>query len=147
MDSDGGRPHSLSMSVAAFDTLKLARTLRDQAKFTPEQAEGLATALSGAFHEDIATKADLRELELRLSAKIDAGRAEAKADLQEAKADLQKEMGSLKSEIGSVAGSVRLEIGSVRNEIQAVKSEMLRWIIPLLLAQMAVMIGVLIRAL
>ncbi len=111
MDSGGGRPHSLTMSVAAFDTLKLARTLREKAKLTPEQAEGIADALSDAFREEIATKADLRELELRLSAKIDGSRAETKS------------------------------------EIQAVKSEMLRWIIPLLLAQMAVMIVVLIRAL
>lgn len=136
MDSGGGGSHIRAMSVAAFDTLKLARTLRDQAKFTPEQAEGLATALSGAFYEHVATKVDLRELELRLGGKVDAARAEAKAYLQEMKAALQREI-----------GSVRLEVGSVRNEIQAVKSEMLRWIIPLLLAQMAVMIGVLIRAL
>ena len=111
MDSDGGGSHIRAMSVAAFETLKLARTLREKAKLTPEQAEGIADALSDAFREEIATKADLRELELRLSAKIDGSRAETKS------------------------------------EIQAVKSEMLRWIIPLLLAQMAVMIGVLIRAL
>ena len=53
-----------------FDTLKLARSLREKAKFAPEQAEGLADALSEAFQNEIATKTDLRELELRLTIKI-----------------------------------------------------------------------------
>lgn len=99
------------MSVAAFDPLKLARTLREKAKLSAEQVEGIADALSDAFRKEIATKADVRELEWRLTAKIDGSRAEMKS------------------------------------EIQSVKSERLRWIIPLLLAQMAVMIGVPVRAL
>jgi hypothetical protein len=44
--------------------------LRDKAKFAPEQAEGVANALSEAFQVEIATKTDLRELELRLTIKI-----------------------------------------------------------------------------
>jgi hypothetical protein len=58
------------MSAIPFDTLKLARTLRDKAKFAPEQAEGVADALSEAFQDEIATKTDLRELELCLTTKI-----------------------------------------------------------------------------
>jgi hypothetical protein len=58
------------MGAIPFDTLKLARSLRDKAKFAPEQAEGVADALSEAFQEEIATKTDLRELELRLTIKI-----------------------------------------------------------------------------
>jgi hypothetical protein len=58
------------MGAIPFDTLKLARTLRDKAKFAPEQAEGVADALSEAFQDEIATKTDLRELELRLTIKI-----------------------------------------------------------------------------
>src|SRR3954468_17035004 len=58
------------MAAIPFDTLKLARSLRDKAKFPPEQAEGVADALSEAFQDEIATKTDLRELELRLTIKI-----------------------------------------------------------------------------
>jgi hypothetical protein len=58
------------MGAIPFDTLKLARTLRDKAKFSSDQAEGVADALAEAFQDEIATKTDLRELELRLTTKI-----------------------------------------------------------------------------
>jgi hypothetical protein len=56
------------MAAIPFDTLKLARQLREKAGFTPEHAaaaaEALAEAVGGA---DLVTKADLRELEQRLT--------------------------------------------------------------------------------
>jgi hypothetical protein len=58
------------MAAIPFDTLKLARSLREKAKFGAEQAEGVADALSEAFQDEMATKTDLRELELRLTIKI-----------------------------------------------------------------------------
>jgi hypothetical protein len=58
------------MTAMPFDTLKLARSLRDKAHFAPEQAEGVADALSEAFQAEIATRTDLRELEQRLTIKI-----------------------------------------------------------------------------
>jgi len=48
------------MSAAPFDALKLSRQLRERARFDQDQAEGLAEALAEAFHEQIATKADLQ---------------------------------------------------------------------------------------
>ncbi|MGY2051202.1 hypothetical protein [Methylobacterium sp. JK268] len=71
------------MTSVAFDTLKFVRTLRDKAKMSPEQAEGLADALSEAIQSDLATKSDiaavkanLRESELRLEAKIETTKSE-----------------------------------------------------------------------
>ena len=71
------------MTAAAFDRLRFARTLREKAKLSPEQAEGLADAIAGAFQGDVATKgdvlsarSDLRELELKLGARIEAAKAE-----------------------------------------------------------------------
>ena len=58
------------MTAIPFDTLKLARALREKAKFAPEQAEGVADALAEAFQAEIATKSDLRELEHRLTIKV-----------------------------------------------------------------------------
>ncbi|MGU3540739.1 hypothetical protein [Methylobacterium sp. A54F] len=53
------------MAAVTFDTLKLARTLRDKAKLSAEQAEGLAEGLADAMAEtirgDLATKVDLAE--------------------------------------------------------------------------------------
>jgi hypothetical protein len=91
----------MRVSVVAFDTLKFARSLRDKAKLSPEQAEGFADAIAEAMQGDLATKADLqgvkseiretrsdlhstdqaieaklRELELRLTAEIQASKAE-----------------------------------------------------------------------
>lgn len=67
------------MTTLAFDTLKFAQTLRDKAKFTQEQSEGLAIAIADATSDQIATKADIRELkqdmreiEMRLESKIDS---------------------------------------------------------------------------
>ncbi|WP_237477070.1 DUF1640 domain-containing protein [Lichenibacterium dinghuense] len=67
---------------AVFDPLRLARNLQDKARFSPEQAEGVADAFAEAMQGDLAIKADLkseiqsvrgelRETELRLEAKIE----------------------------------------------------------------------------
>lgn len=56
------------MTGIAFDTLKLARRLREQAGFTPEHAEAASEALADAIGgAEPATKADRRELEQRLT--------------------------------------------------------------------------------
>jgi hypothetical protein len=67
------------MVAVAFDTLKFAQTLRDKAKLTSEQAEGISQAFADATGEQLATKADLSSLA-------------TKADISEVKADLMKWM-------------------------------------------------------
>ncbi|GJE37229.1 CCDC90 family protein [Methylobacterium persicinum] len=47
------------MTAVAFDTLRFVRALRDKAKLPPEQAEGLADAMSEALQGDLVTKSDL----------------------------------------------------------------------------------------
>jgi hypothetical protein len=64
------------MTTAAFDTLKLARALRD-ADFTTAQAEGAAEAIAAAIQSDLATKADLMAVKSEMTGSI----AEAKADI------------------------------------------------------------------
>ena len=63
------------MAGIAFDTLKLARRLRDKAGFTPEQAEETAEALVEVIGgAELVTRADmlvaLRDLEQRLIIKV-----------------------------------------------------------------------------
>jgi hypothetical protein len=63
------------MTGVAFDTLKLARRLRDKAGFTPEHAEEAAEALAEAIGgAELVTKSDLRielhDLEQRLTIKF-----------------------------------------------------------------------------
>ena len=48
-----------------FDTLKLYKSLRDKAHFTPEQAEDLASSLAEVIFDEMVTRAYLsKELEL-----------------------------------------------------------------------------------
>ncbi len=80
------------MTAVAFDTLKLARKLRDTAQMPQVQAEGVADALAEAMSgAELATRADIaevrsdiRETELRLEAKI----ASVKTDVADAKTDI-----------------------------------------------------------
>ena len=60
------------MTAGAFDTLKIAKLLRD-AGLPEAQAEAVADAIrAGVQGGDLATKGDLREVELRLENKIEA---------------------------------------------------------------------------
>jgi hypothetical protein len=54
----------------AIDTLAYARRLRE-AGFSEEQAEGQAHALAAAMTDSLATKQDLKELELRLEVRFE----------------------------------------------------------------------------
>ncbi|MBM4268981.1 MAG: hypothetical protein FJ144_20610 [Deltaproteobacteria bacterium] len=53
----------------ALDTLAYAKRLRE-AGFSEQQAEGQAQALAAAMTDSLATKQDLRELELRMDARF-----------------------------------------------------------------------------
>jgi hypothetical protein len=44
------------MSAIAFDTLKFAQTLRNKAKLTTEQAEGISEAFAEATGQQLVTK-------------------------------------------------------------------------------------------
>lgn len=63
------------MTALAFDTLKFAQTLK-KGGFTPKQSEKLAEAFAEASTDHLARKSDLREMEMRLEAKIDTLRVD-----------------------------------------------------------------------
>ena len=70
------------MAAITYNALKLAQRFRDNAKFSPEQAEQAAMAVAESFAEwqeaqELATKSDVRESELRLETRM----AEIKVDL------------------------------------------------------------------
>ncbi|TXN63246.1 DUF1640 domain-containing protein [Methylobacterium sp. WL6] len=94
------------MNVIAFDTLKFARKLRENAHLTPEQAEGMADAMSEVFASGIPTKTDVADVRHDIEAfrvttqadivavrhDIDALRLSTKADIATAKSDIIKWM-------------------------------------------------------
>jgi hypothetical protein len=48
------------MNAVTFDTLKFARTLREQGRFTLEQSSSLVEALGDVLASDLVAKSDLR---------------------------------------------------------------------------------------
>jgi len=63
--------------AVAFDTLKFVERL-EAGGFTHSQAKAAAEAFAEAADQELATKRDLKELEMRLEARID--RVEAKIE-------------------------------------------------------------------
>ncbi|MFZ5812723.1 MAG: DUF1640 domain-containing protein [Thermodesulfobacteriota bacterium] len=68
------------MVSTTFDTLAFAKRLVE-AGFTERQAEAQVTVLREIVESELATKRDLRELELRLTAEMAKVNAETKADI------------------------------------------------------------------
>jgi len=128
------------LTTAPFDTLKLARALRD-VHFSNEQAEGMAYAIAEAVQTDLATKSDLREMELRLDGKIATLGAELRAELGVTRTDLR-------AEIGAAGADLRAEIGATRAdlhaEIAASKAELIKWVFGAIGFQTLVILGALI---
>jgi hypothetical protein len=59
------------MATLTFDTLAYSKKLR-AVGFTEEQAEAQAETIKELINEQLATKQDLKELELRLAVKLGA---------------------------------------------------------------------------
>ena len=79
------------MAAVAFDTLKLARKLRDSAEMTQVQAEGVADALAEAMSgAELATKSDINEVKSEL--KHDIRELELKIDALSDRTDARFEM-------------------------------------------------------
>ena len=125
------------MTTVAFDTMKLARRL-EAAGMNQPQATGVAEALAETMVVEPATRADLQRRDARLSGEISALRVE-----------VEKFRGEMRTEFAMVRGELQAESSKLRGEMQvglaAVKLEMLRWLLPLFLAQMAMIVGVLVR--
>ena len=76
------------MTAVAFDTLKFARALREKARLSPEQAEGLADAMVEVLDGNPATKIDVREVR----SDIEALRIQTRADIEASRAEMIKRM-------------------------------------------------------
>lgn len=114
------------MTVAIFDTLKLAKRL-EAAGMPAPQAAGFAEALSETMTTELATKSDLRELRGWATAEFADVRGEMRAEF----ADVRREM--------------RTGFAEMRTELAMTKTEMVRWMVGLFIAQASLTIGVLLR--
>ena len=93
----------------AFDTHRFVKRLTESG-FTEKQAETLAEEHVALLNGNLATKADLANVEAGLKADIEALRLATRADLAAVKADLQR-------------------------DIEAVKADLLKWLFGAMIAQ------------
>ncbi|MBX5454207.1 MAG: CCDC90 family protein [Acidobacteriia bacterium] len=98
--------------MTILDTLKLARRLRN-AGFSEEQATGAAEALAELVFPDVATKADLKELETALRGEIGKLETELRGEI----AEIRGEISGLRGEIAAVRGELHAEIGAMSTRI------------------------------
>ncbi len=135
------------MTAVAFDTLKFARALREKAKLSPEQAEGLADALVDVFDGNLATKADIRDVQAELQivrGDIEALKIQTRGDIealrlttqadsdslrQSTKSDIEALRLSTKADIDSLRLETKADIEAVKGAIASAKVETVRWLV------------------
>jgi hypothetical protein len=89
-----------------FDTLQLARALRDGAGFTGEHAEAAAVAIAEWVNVDLVTRRDLDEAVSGLEAKMDSRFAGLEAKIAESQSE------TLKWVFAMVGGATILQIAA-----------------------------------
>lgn len=135
------------MTTVAFDALKFARALREKAKLSPDQAEGLADALVDVFDGNLATKADIRDvrtdiqfirsdiktLKIQTRADIEAPRLTTQADIEGLRVSTRSDIEALRLSTKADIDGLRLEtkavIEAVKGAIASAKVETVRWLV------------------
>jgi len=97
----------------AFDTLKLARDLRDNAAFSPEQAEGLAAAISTAVQDNVPARSETA-----------AEFASIRSEIAVLRTDMRMEFAALRSEASAFQKDTRNEFSAVRAEMKLLEQRM-----------------------
>ncbi len=105
-----------------FDTHRFVKRLIGSG-FTEVQAETLADEHVALLNSNLATKADMAEVNARIEA--------TKVEIAEVNARIEATKAELRVEIEKVRG----EVEKVRGEIEKVKSDLLKWIVTALIAQ------------
>lgn len=129
------------MTATAFDTLKLARRL-EAAGLSAAQAAGVAEALVETVVADPATRSDLMSTEAALRGDMARFESSLRGEMAALETSLRAEIVGLRAEVGQVEARLR---GEMNAGFAAVKVDILRWMVPLLLAQMGITLGLFAR--
>lgn len=107
------------MNAIVFDTLRLAQKL-EAAGFTPQQAQGAATAISEVLGEHVATQRDVQDIRrdisdlrkdlLETEARL---RADAAAESKAVRADAAAEAKALRAELRDMAQQLTIRLGGM----------------------------------
>ena len=101
----------MAMAAVTFDKLSYSQTLRSGG-FTSEQAEASAHALDHALRDSVATKADLGSLKVDIDQRFSA-----------------------------VEHKIDHSVAILRQEIAAQKVDLMKWLVPVLLGQVALTVA------
>jgi len=112
-------------SVALYEALTTAPDDRTRARVIAEAFERLEERYPHL--PELATQAHVRESELRLQKEIEQVRAE----IEQVRAGIEQVRAELKRDIEQVRADLKLEIARSRNDL-------LKWLFPMLLAQVGV---------
>jgi flagellar motility protein MotE (MotC chaperone) len=132
----------MSSSVALYDALTSAPDDRARARVIAEAFERLEERYPHL--PDLATQGHVRESELRLQKNIEQVRAELREtelrlqkDIEQVRAELKADIEQIRAELRATELRLLKEIEQVRGEITRTKLDLLKWIVPLMLAQVA----------
>ena len=132
----------MTSSVALYEALTSAPDERTRARVIAEAFERLEERYPHLL--DLATQGHLRESELRLQKEIEQVRAELREselrlrkEIEQVRAELRESELRLQKEIEQVRGELRETELRLRKEIAQVKVDLLKWLVPLMFAQVA----------
>ncbi len=154
------------MGVFAFDTHKAVKQLKD-AGFNDDQAEAVTTLFwdtRALDLENLATKDDVQALRREMEAHVTQLRSEMEAHTAQLRSEMEANTAQLRTEMEANTAQLRTEMeanttqlrsemeanttqlrsemethnAQLRTEIAAVKSDLIRWIVPLMVGQVAV---------
>jgi septal ring factor EnvC (AmiA/AmiB activator) len=81
----------------------------------------------------------------KLEAEFRLARQETRFELDKLNAEIDKLRQEMHAEIGKLRQEMQTELAKLRTEMATLKFDLLRWIVPLILAQMAMTLGLFVR--
>ena len=109
----------------AFDTLRAATRLREEAGFDESQARVLVDTLAEGLSESLATKVDLEKTETSLRSDLEKVEASVRSDLEKTetalRSDLERVETSVRSDLEKTETALRGEIAELRSDLEKVE--------------------------
>ena len=125
----------MTSSVALYEALTTAPDERTRARVIAEAIERLEERYSHL--PDLATQGHVREAELRLQKEIEQVRAELRETELRLKKEIEQVRAELKSDIEQIRAALRETELRLQKEITHIKLDLLKWLVPLMFAQVA----------
>lgn len=134
----------MTSAVQLYEALATAPDDKTRAKLIVEAIERLEEHYPHL--PDLTTRAHLRETELCLRKEIRQVRSDLKAEIEQVRSELKTEIehvhSELKTQIERLHSETKAEIEQLRSELKTeianVKLDLIKWIVPMMFAQVAV---------